>query len=120
VVSPIVGRGYGPNMAIITRGYGFVPAAVVEAAIRTVGRTRRKLEEYHDDLHHFTVKAMLLAVNGIDLVDPAVGTSRHVVVETDTTIRVTFKAITRLGYLTERIIINAFRVVRRGFKKIED
>ena len=120
MVSPIIGRGYGPNMAIVTRGYGGLLTVAAAAAARVLGKTRRKLEEYHEDLHEFTVKAMLLAVNGIDLIEPQVGTVKHSIVEKDTQVKAILKSINRLGYLAERIIINAFRVVRRGFKKIED
>jgi len=121
VVSPIVTRGYGSSSRIITRGYGavFIPA-VAEAVRRTIGGTKRKVEKYHENVREFTVRAILLAVNGVDLTDSKSGVSSHEITETNTRISATFKAINRLGYLTERIIINAFRVVRRGFKKIED
>ena len=121
MVSPIVTRGYGPRSRIITRGYGavFIPA-VAAAAHQIVGGAKRKLKEYHEDVTRFTVKAMFLSVNSKSLIDPIAGTSEHEIIKNDTRVIAVFRTINRLGYLTERIIINAFRVVRRGFKKIED
>jgi len=120
-VSPIVTRGFSANQRIITRGYGpgFIPA-VAEAVRATFGGTKRKLKEYHEELREFTVTAMLIAVNGTDMLDPKSGKASGEITDLDVKMTATFKAINRLGYLTERIIINAFRVVRRGFKKIED
>ncbi len=121
MVSPIVTRGFGADTRIITRGFGpaFLPA-VAAAARRLMGGTKRKVEKYHHDITEFTVTAIILAVNGIEVVQPKTGTARGEIIRTDTKVSAVLQAINRLGYLTERIIINAFRVVRRGFKKIED
>jgi hypothetical protein len=121
VVSPIVTRGFGADTRIITRGFGgvFIPAAVT-AASRLMGGTKRKAEKYHRDITEFTVTAIILAVNGIEVIQPKTGTARGEIVRTDMKVSAVLQAINRLGYLTERIIINAFRIVRRGFKKIED
>ena len=94
--------------------------AVVTAVRQVFGGTKKKIKEYHEDIHHFTVMAMLIAVNDQDLLNPKQGESKGELVDSNISVKAVFKAITRLGYLTERIIINAFRVVRRGLKKIGD
>ena len=120
-VSPIVIRGYGSEPRIVTRGYGgiFIPA-VVEAITRGGSKAKRKIKHAHEELVKFTVTAMLVAVNETEQPDARRVQQTAEITKLDVRLKASFKAITRLGYLTERIIINAFRVVRRGFKKIED
>jgi predicted oxidoreductase len=121
MVSPIVSRGYGKNPRIVTRGYGpGIIAIVVDAVIRGGSKAKRKIKHAHEELTKFTVTAMLVAVNEIEQLDTRRGQQTAEITKLDVRFKASFKAITRLGYLTERIIINAFRVVRRGFKKIED
>jgi hypothetical protein len=121
MVSPIVVRGYGKNPRIVTRGYGpgFI-AAVIEGARRGGSKAKRKIKHTHEELVKFTVTAMLVAVNETEQSGARRGQQTAEITKLDVRFKASFKAITRLGYLTERIIINAFRVVRRGFKKIED
>ena len=120
-VSPIVTRGFSTNQRIITRGYGFAFIPIVAEVVRaTFGGTKRRLKEYHEELQEFTVTAMIIAINGADILNPKLGKTSGEITNLDVKISATFKTINRLGYLTERIIINAFRVIRRGFKKIED
>ena len=120
-VSPIVTRGFGSEPRIITRGFGGVfISAVVEAITRGGSRAKRKLKDTHDKLVKFTVTALLIAVNDEEQVDAHSGSQTEEIRSLDIRFKVSLRAITRLGYLAERIIINAFRVVRRGFKKIED
>ena len=121
MVSPIVTRGYGKDPRIVTRGYGpgFI-AAVVDTIVRGGSKAKRKIKYAHEELTKFTVTAMLVVVNEIEQPDPKRGEQTAEITKLDVRFKASFKAITRLGYLTERIIINAFRVVRRGFKKIED
>ena len=120
-VSPIVTRGYGSEPRIVTRGYGgiFIPT-VVEAITRGGSKTKRKLKDAHEELVKFTVTALLVAVNDEEQLDTRRGQQTEEIRNLDVRFKASLGTITRLGYLTERIIINAFRVVRRGFKKIED
>ena len=121
MVSPIVSRGYGKNPRIVTRGYGpGIIAVAIEVAIRGGSKAKRKLKHVHEELTKFIVTAMLVAVNNTDQLEPKRGKQTAEIMKLDIRFKASFKAITRLGYLTERIIINAFRVVRRGLKKIGD
>ena len=120
-VSPIVVRGMGTNPALVTRGYGGVfIAAAVEAFELTRGRTRRKAEEYERQAQQFTVKAMLLAVNKEEIPEPVAHTVTRSFYDLDIVIKASLSTIYRLTSLTERIIISAFRAVRRGTKSVED
>ncbi len=120
-VSPIVARGFGLNPKIVTRGYGgiFIPA-VISAIARGGSKAKRKLKETHDELVKFTVTALLVAVNDEEQSGAQKGSQTEEIRNLDIKFKASLGIITRLGYLTERIIINAFRVARRGFKNIED
>ena len=120
-VSPIVVRGMGTDPALVTRGYGGIfIAAVVEAFELTRGRTRRKAEEYEQQARKFTVKAMLVAVNTEEIRDPTPHTVTRSFYDLNIVISASLSTINRLRSLTERIIISAFRAVRRGTKSIGD
>ena len=120
-VSPIVVRGFGSQPRIVTRGYGgiFIPA-VVDTITRGGAKAKRKLKDVHDELAKFTVTALLVSVNDQEQLDTKRGRQVGEIKPIDIRFNASLGVITRLGYLTERIIINAFRVVRRGFNKIED
>lgn len=120
-VSPIVTRGFGSNPKIVTRGFSgiFIPA-VIGVITRGGSKAKRKLKEAHDELVKFTVTALLVAVNDEEQTNAQKGRQTEEVRNLDIKFKASLGVITRLGYLTERIIINAFRVARRGFKNIED
>ena len=68
----IVTRGLGDGgNGLITRGHGTFGSAVVAAVTQVLGRARSKVEDTLVDLYDkYSVSAMLVAVNGDEIVFP--------------------------------------------------
>ena len=75
----VVTRGLGPGASVtnlIARGFMPSTAAAVEAVRGAVRRGRRAKQQFGDFLEELKVTAMLVAINGKDLVKPIINTVR--------------------------------------------
>ena len=75
----VVTRGLGPSATttnLIARGFLPVTATAVEAVRGAVRRGRRAKQQFEDFLEELKVTAMLVAINGKDLVKPIINTVR--------------------------------------------
>lgn len=75
----VVTRGLGPGASVtnlIARGFMPTAAAAVEAVRGAVRRGRRAKQQFEDFLEELKVTAMLVAINGKDLVKPIINTVR--------------------------------------------
>ena len=72
-----VTRGLGPGATptnLIARG--FIPEEVVEVARGAIRKAKRAKQQFEDFLEELKVTAMLVAINGKDLVEPIINTVR--------------------------------------------
>ena len=72
-------RGLGPGATptnLIARGFVPAAAAVVEVVRGAVRRGRKAKQQFEDFLEELKVTAMLVAINGKDLVKPIINTVR--------------------------------------------
>ena len=75
----VVTRGLGPGASVTNLiARGFVPAIqeAVEAARGAIRKAKRAKQQFEDFLEELKVTAMLVAINGKDLVQPIINTVR--------------------------------------------
>ena len=112
VVTSIMLKGMGSSSALVTMGYTLAP--LIEFIVTTFKKGRTKTRELVDSaLDIYTVSAMLLSVNGDEIVSPSKKLQMGAV-DHDKEISVGVSDLRLEGVINPitRIFINAIRVIR--------
>tara|TARA_B100000214_G_C23505994_1_gene418391 strand:- start:18 stop:371 length:354 start_codon:yes stop_codon:yes gene_type:complete len=83
-IAPLVTIGFGTGMSIVTLGFG--PIAAVVQVLRGGRSLAKKI--YAEQLEKFTIKAMLIELNGKELLSPLTRSKDYVLEENDNNVKI--------------------------------